>query len=290
MPVKLEQCAILKARLLDKNGKPVRRARTRIVAEEGNYGLMLDGESTDEEGRLALTLIPGGTYTVNCQSAQVDFQTIIANVAVEPGETIDLGEFDVTSEKRPEPKRTAAVHSLGATGSASAPSNSRNGLAAMGGAAADGTGKASGTRSASGTLSDANDDLIAVRGRVVDPQGKPVVSAGVFATYWHYPTEKNPAPVATTKSDENGRFELTYSKSEFDKTVRSDGEWQFTTIVAAANDFGPAWVTYYDVQARGELTLKLVPDEPIEGRIVSLEGEPIAGAIVEARNHDRRRR
>ena len=168
--------------------------------------------TTDRDGRINFSaLLPGGTYTVYCDGPQVGFKTVVEKLTAALGETIDLGQFDVTQKSRPEPKRTAATAEggkakaeggirkpeegamPGATGSASAPSNSRNGLAAMGGAAADGTGKASGTQI------DADDDLVTVRGRVIDPQEKPVAAVDVFATYWHYPSEKNPTPVASAR-------------------------------------------------------------------------------------------
>ena len=108
--VVLEPCATLTARLLDKNSDPVRGGRIRYEAEVGDYGLKLPEGITDANGRiLNSALLPGGTYYVTCESAQTNLHTVIPKLKVSAGEMIDLGEFDVTSETRPEPKRMAAT-------------------------------------------------------------------------------------------------------------------------------------------------------------------------------------
>ena len=320
--VQLEPCGSATMRFVSPDGKPVaghdpllmvvftpgispimyyHSMRTEVIADETSISnfdhLNCWDRQCDETGHVQFpSLIPGMTYRLLGSDAQGNF-AVEHEFVVKPGEHIDLPDITISDpnvlkaaeenwvKKQKEEagaKAEGGIRKAEGETQKSESSSSPSPLAGEGWGEGDAAKSEAGTRK-SETAAKADDDLVTVRGRVVDAQGKPVAGAGVFATYWHYPTEKNPAPVASAKSDQNGRFELTYSKSEFDKTVRSDGEWQFTTIAAAANEFGPTWVTYYDAQARGEITLKLVPDEPIEGRVVSLEGEPIAGAIVEAR-------
>ena len=50
-------------------------------------------------------------------------------------------------------------------------------------------------------------------------------------------------------------------------------------VIASAEGFGPAWTGLAEI--KGEIELRLVPDDiPIEGRLLTLEGRPIAGITV----------
>jgi hypothetical protein len=109
--VKLEPCATLKARLLDKSGDPVQGASLRF-AEVGRMDsiLAMPRGATDRDGRLNYTaLVPGARYTVYCDAGQNLLRSIAEDLTVSPGEIIDLGEFDVTSKNRPNPKRINAM-------------------------------------------------------------------------------------------------------------------------------------------------------------------------------------
>ena len=57
---------------------------------------------------------------------------------------------------------------------------------------------------------------------------------------------------------------------------------RFVSIVAKPTDpkLGIAWVGFDAIKPGEETTLQLVPDEPIEGKIVDLEGRPAAGVEV----------
>ncbi len=126
-----------------------------------------------------------------------------------------------------------------------------------------------------------DDDLIIVSGRVVDPQGKPFADANIFAVRWYWEPHIPHAPLAETKSSADGRFVISYRKSQFDIDLGRPDQWKEVAIVAAAKGFGPGWVTRRDIPAGQSPTLKLVPDDaPISGRIVDLEGNPIAGVRV----------
>ncbi|HEX2476327.1 MAG TPA: M56 family metallopeptidase, partial [Lacipirellulaceae bacterium] len=124
------------------------------------------------------------------------------------------------------------------------------------------------------------DDLVTVRGRVVDPNGRAVPGADVYALrwFWDFGDRK---PLAQVKADGRGRFEILYRKSQFFDAGRPE-QWREANITAFADGFGPGWVTYGELKPGEEATLRLVRDDvPIEGRIVDLEGHPIAGAAIE---------
>ena len=108
---------------------------------------------------------------------------------------------------------------------------------------------------------------IEVRGRVVDPDGKAVAGATVRTNYLD--DRANPQTI----SGQDGRFFLRISRL-----------FQNAWVIASAPGFGPGWVEEaFKAAVSGELTIKLVKDgPPIEGRLVDLEGRPVAGAQVKA--------
>jgi RNA polymerase sigma factor (sigma-70 family) len=121
--------------------------------------------------------------------------------------------------------------------------------------------------------------LIEVHGRVVDPDGKPVSGATVRTAFLD--REIEPAPEATSGPD--GRFFLRVPPSLRNwALLRRDA--MFPWVVASASGFGPGWASAVrEPGALGEVAIRLVADgPPIEGRIVDLEGRPVAGARVKA--------
>ncbi len=123
------------------------------------------------------------------------------------------------------------------------------------------------------------EDRVAVAGRVVGPDGRGVVGARVYSRLdWR---EESPdgrvEPRAVAGPDGRFRFEI-------DRVVDEGAARQMLwggggRFLAVAEGFGPAWGD--PAEGGGELTLKLAPDDlPIEGRVVDLEGRPVAGAVV----------
>ncbi len=115
-----------------------------------------------------------------------------------------------------------------------------------------------------------------VSGRVVDPEGKPVRGAKLVFTYGY--GERIPHKVwAVSAAD--GRFAFTMpvrAGNEGDsKKPKKD-----VYVVAAAEGYGFA-ATRLDEPGATDLTLRLVKDNvPIRGRIIDLQGKPVAGVRV----------
>jgi RNA polymerase sigma factor (sigma-70 family) len=110
-------------------------------------------------------------------------------------------------------------------------------------------------------------------GRVLKPDGKPVVGAKLYVTNSAgYLREPAPSPeYGTTGPD--GRFELSVPKGKL------ADNW--TTVVAAAPGFGPGWTQVRKPEERDGLTIRLARDDvPITGQIVDLEGRPISGVTL----------
>jgi RNA polymerase sigma factor (sigma-70 family) len=122
-------------------------------------------------------------------------------------------------------------------------------------------------------------DAVTVRGRVLGPDGKPVQGARL---YWprlpktpprtEEDIEKMEIP-QRGKTDADGRFQFELPQADIKP------EWKLV-FIAAADGYGVAWTDWPTIAAGGELTLRLVKDQPIEGRIVNTEGKPQAGVRV----------
>jgi RNA polymerase sigma factor (sigma-70 family) len=108
-----------------------------------------------------------------------------------------------------------------------------------------------------------------VSGRVLDPEGKPATGAKVYVSTYSYKDRIDPPVRATTDSE--GRFSFTARKEE---VGRND------MVVAVARGYGPDWLGLGKLKPGAEATLRLVKDVPITGRVLDLEGKPVAGVTV----------
>ncbi len=115
----------------------------------------------------------------------------------------------------------------------------------------------------------------AFAGRVLDPDGKPIAGAKLYLLY--YTPKKLPIPVRAA-SDKDGRFRFTAAKKEFDQSA-SARPWDEALVVAMADGYGVGVPTFQDKPTH--LTLRLAKDDvPITGRILDLQGKPVAGVTV----------
>jgi RNA polymerase sigma factor (sigma-70 family) len=118
-------------------------------------------------------------------------------------------------------------------------------------------------------------DAVTIAGKVLGPDGKPHAGARL---YLHTRGKSEAEPRAVT--DEDGLFRLTLSA----KAVAAGA-----TVIVRADGLGPDWFRVGPGTA-GERTVRLVKDDvPITGRVLDLEGKPIAGATVRAGSVEARR-
>ncbi len=119
-------------------------------------------------------------------------------------------------------------------------------------------------------------DSIMVTGRVLDPDGKPVEGARL---YWPRVPKTQPKSEEDiefpqrAKTDAQGRFRFELPRSD----IRP--EWRIS-LVAAADGYGVDGVELPKDGSPADVTLRLVKDQPIEGRILSTEGKPLARVRV----------
>jgi beta-lactamase regulating signal transducer with metallopeptidase domain/5-hydroxyisourate hydrolase-like protein (transthyretin family) len=131
---------------------------------------------------------------------------------------------------------------------------------------------------------------ITVRGRVLSPEGKPVANATIRAAVDHWAmldsivAHDGKLPVSETKTDANGEFTISFTTQPYGDlsglNQRWRDIWKWTNIAASAPGYGAAWVTYRDIQSDRRITLRLVPDVPVKGRVVDAAGKPVAGLEI----------
>jgi RNA polymerase sigma factor (sigma-70 family) len=105
-------------------------------------------------------------------------------------------------------------------------------------------------------------DGITLRGRVLDPDGRPLAGASLYLLGG----EGDSAARVRATSEADGRFHL--------RSPRDGGP-----LFATADGYGPAW--YRDFGKPTGITLQLVRDDvPVVGRILDLQGKPVAGVKI----------
>jgi RNA polymerase sigma factor (sigma-70 family) len=117
---------------------------------------------------------------------------------------------------------------------------------------------------AKGGAAPADRESLTIRGRVLGPDGKPFAGAKL---YLHDPNPGKAAPAVRATSGKDGRFQFPFT--------RRAGQ-----VVAMAEGNGCDWASVGQAEARRELTLRLVKDVPIRGRVLDRDGKAVAGAKV----------
>ncbi|HWB13653.1 MAG TPA: carboxypeptidase-like regulatory domain-containing protein [Pirellulales bacterium] len=116
-----------------------------------------------------------------------------------------------------------------------------------------------------------------LRGRVLLPDGKPAAGANLYWPHADAPpprTAKEIVFVRRGETDDGGRFQITLSADNMAAPGLA------LSLVAHKAGFGIDWLNVEGGQAPGDITLRLVEDRPIRGRVTDTEGRPIAGAHV----------
>jgi hypothetical protein len=109
-----------------------------------------------------------------------------------------------------------------------------------------------------------------LHGRVLDPDGKPFAGAKLYLGYAG-PKDRTYSVRAT--SGEDGGFAISVPKAASDQADSDEARPQ---VLAVAAGHGSDWVTVGP--GAEELTLRLVNDATIQGRILDPDGKPVAGA------------
>lgn len=110
-----------------------------------------------------------------------------------------------------------------------------------------------------------------IRGQVLLPDGTPAANVPVLV-YWR-------SLLAETTADAEGRFALELDPEEVvEKTSTSD--WPRVPVAAFAQGYGPGWKLLEDTESGKPITLRLVDDLPVQGRVLDQQGRPVVKATV----------
>ncbi|MEZ6033172.1 MAG: M56 family metallopeptidase [Planctomycetaceae bacterium] len=136
----------------------------------------------------------------------------------------------------------------------------------------------------------ASDAVVVVRGTVLKPDGSPAAGATVRSAAIVFASMKTLLPagfkpaMTTVKAEQDGRFEIAVHRhpfGDFDpKGTMFDKLWMETPVAASLDGFGGDCIRYREIDQPDNVVLTLVEDMPLHGRVVDLEGQPIAGVPV----------
>jgi hypothetical protein len=116
---------------------------------------------------------------------------------------------------------------------------------------------------------------VAIRGRVLDPDGNPVKDAKLLFLYGS--GKKYPDKVWATSADD-GRFRFAVPVDLVDNGY-AESPWEHVYVLAAAPGYG--FAVEWAGGKNADVTLRLVKDDvPIQGRLLDLQGKPVAGVRV----------
>ncbi len=117
---------------------------------------------------------------------------------------------------------------------------------------------------------------VEIKGVVVAPDGRPVEGATVTTSY-HFVGDDAPSPEAT--SGPGGRFSIAIPVPS--KMPPDVNNYRFPWLVASAPGYGPGHVESILKPGAAAPTIRLVEEgPPIVGRVIDLEGRPVAGARI----------
>lgn len=122
-----------------------------------------------------------------------------------------------------------------------------------------------------------------VRGRVVDASGMPVNDARLCL-----PVRFEPHRVAEAKTNEAGRFELSFPADWVSPRV-GGSDWIIWAYAPGHGITTQSAFTQVRENAEEEIKVKLTPESNIRFKVLAPTGEPLAGALVQPRHYKTQR-
>jgi RNA polymerase sigma factor (sigma-70 family) len=127
-------------------------------------------------------------------------------------------------------------------------------------------------------------ETMTIRGRVLDPSGKPVAGArvgvlarhGVRLSLWENYLTLPQELLGQGRTDDAGRFRLSVPRM-------GPATYRQAWLVAACPGYGLNWHEIAPNLPRAEADLRLFPEQIVRGRFLDLQGQPAAGVKVQVR-------
>jgi RNA polymerase sigma factor (sigma-70 family) len=123
--------------------------------------------------------------------------------------------------------------------------------------------------------SDVAEETVTISGQVLATDGKPLAGAAVALFRWQDPSGKSQL-VGSAKADGDGRFSLKASKPGPGSIFAAPE----LVVVANHAGFGAAWSPLDVAMKQQEVELRLPKEQPVQGRLVDLDGKSVNGAKV----------
>ncbi len=296
--VKLLDCGVATARLVDSDGTPlagIRPVLMLVVTQGKTIGTDSDTSKvklppdstyaanigrpnrsrflvTDAEGRITWSpLIPEATYQI---LYEIDGKIVsLKEFQVKPGEKLDLGTIDATKlDSEP----------MSDLNSDEVKSNSD----ALQGTGASEHEEQKSTNTIKDVVDDSNNDgqTVAtnhvIQGVVTDQDGNPVSGASVRFNSWTFQPDYESTVSAETVSDAAGHFVLKIDEQELAQSGFPDNKNVFAGLIVQADGYGSVQTNWADYRDNEPLTILLPAENRLAGRVVDLEGNPVVGAKV----------
>ncbi|MEM9658706.1 MAG: carboxypeptidase-like regulatory domain-containing protein, partial [Planctomycetota bacterium] len=258
MSVRLSPCATVTGRVVDEDGVGVDNLAIRAAPipepQTDNWSRELTESVTNADGEFSVPLPSGSAWRVFAYSDVGP--SFSANIRPHPGASYDLGDLRHDDElEESDTQQKAAVK------------------------AADGA-----TSSTAVDASAARTEPTRIRGRVVNADGNGV-AAKVHVVDKLSGNVTKPGReqiLRSVESDSEGRFDFSMALPPRNDAI-DRGVWNASVLqlVATASGYGPAVSDMIDVRKGKPVELRLAADDiVIEGKILTLEGEPVAGATL----------
>jgi RNA polymerase sigma factor (sigma-70 family) len=119
-------------------------------------------------------------------------------------------------------------------------------------------------------------ERVVLTGRVLGPDGEPVQGVGLYSPHALKESPEREEDVVMVRrgvTGPDGRFRIELPREDY----RPD--WGLC-LIAHAEGYGMDWVELRKGDKPAALTLRLIADQAIRGRILSSEGQPLAGVHV----------
>jgi len=259
--IQLQPYATIKGRLLNAGDPMPGITIDPQLVSSSNRSHSLQKITTDANGRFEGTLLTGSQYDLIAEGVGLEDRiiTVATKLAVAAGETIDLGDLMLGKNRKFEPVKVARkIYEV--------------------------------------NVDPRKDPQLQFAGSVVDPDGKPVGNAKIYAGGWQWGVFPQRSADLLTTTDQSGRFQFTVPSADAK-------QWEFRHVYAVVDGFGFAAIPARNLEAKGtlkaglsleavwinssdgteeaETVLRLIPDDtPITGRIVNTEGQTLSGIRV----------
>ncbi len=275
-PIQLLPCATITGRLIN-SGSPVDASAyvafdmhgQELPQTEGDAGFLVKWRYSpvarvDSEGYFRLDqIIPGVKYTIRAMGVTrqntLHAQRLIRETEViQPGEIIDLGTIDISTDERPEPVRKKAVEDSDTPVTATTEEDNQE------------------------LTTDQVPKQAVVAGRITLVGDKPVAGAHVAVIAMRIGPSRSGdfasrgQVLAEGVTNEDGLYRLNFSGAN-SKTHRH------AKVIARKDGAAVAWQGLNLDAASTEASLELPPEELIVGRLVDIEGQSAAGVRLSVR-------